>query len=74
MVQNGDQGAQFFCGKGTLTAVANRNKMVLSFESSPQSKGGRFMCHLRVVRSEADKTCHCGWKNPVNNHHFIYKH
>ncbi|XP_063833695.1 venom serine protease 34-like [Ostrinia nubilalis] len=54
--------ADYYCGKGTVTAVSTGQRISVGLITSTQSPGGRFLCQLTAQAATTNPTCSCGYK------------
>ncbi|KAL4716436.1 hypothetical protein ACJJTC_015864 [Scirpophaga incertulas] len=54
-------GADYYCGQGSLTAVSTGNRISVGLITAVSSPGGRFMCQL-YAQAQTGPTCSCGYR------------
>ncbi|KAM3956826.1 venom serine protease [Aphomia sociella] len=57
-------GADYYCGRGTVTALSTGQRISIGLITSYTSPGGRFMCQLFAEPASPNPpdTCRCGYK------------
>lgn len=54
-----------YCGEGTFSIESGGPNMVVQFQSSFWSQGGKFLCSATALKKpQENENCQCGWKNP----------
>ncbi|XP_026497609.2 venom serine protease 34-like [Vanessa tameamea] len=54
--------AEFYCGRGTVSAVSTGQRISVGLITSTRTTGGRFMCELRAQPITTQPTCSCGYR------------
>ncbi|XP_023937182.1 venom serine protease-like isoform X2 [Bicyclus anynana] len=53
-------GADYYCGRGTLSAVSTEQRMTMAIIASPNSPGGSVYCEVYAQQATTAPTCNCG--------------
>ncbi|XP_041970975.1 venom serine protease 34-like [Aricia agestis] len=54
--------ADYYCGRGSVTAVSTAQRLSIGLIISARSPGGRFMCTLTAQADNTANQCSCGYK------------
>ncbi|XP_046973543.1 venom serine protease 34-like isoform X1 [Vanessa cardui] len=54
--------AEFYCGRGTVSAVSTGQRISVGLITSTSSTRGKFMCELRAQPITTPPTCSCGYR------------